>query len=90
MKLHNKSEFFEEIFSLSYTDLFSPLFFLISLYRKNLINIQKIETSLSLVIISQTVFQTLRGPSVCNIWSESLPATKKDRRAVTTYTLSHV
>ena len=36
----------------------SHYFFLISLYRKNLIDIQKIETSLSLVIISQTEFQT--------------------------------
>ena len=41
MKLRNKSEFHEEIFSLSYTDLFFPLYGLISLHRKNLIDIQK-------------------------------------------------
>ena len=47
MKIHNKSEFYEEIFLLSYTDLFFPLFVLISLHRKDLINIPKIETNLS-------------------------------------------
>ena len=57
MKLHNKSEFYEEIFSLGYTDLFFPLFVLISFHRKNLIDMQKIETNLSLVIISQTYFK---------------------------------
>ena len=67
MKLRKKSEFYEEIFSLSYTDLLFSLFFLISLHRKNLIDIQKIETNSSLVMISQTVFQTLRGPSLCDI-----------------------
>ena len=64
MKLHNKSEFYGEIFSLSYTDLFFPLFFLSSSDRKNLIDFQKIETNLSLVIIFQTEFYTLRGPSL--------------------------
>ena len=67
MKLHNKSEFYEEIFSLSYTDLFFPLFVLITLHRKDLVDIQKIETNLSLVIISRTVFQTLRETSLCDI-----------------------
>ena len=67
MKLHNKSEFYEEIFSLSYTDLLFPLFPLISLHKKNLVDIPKIETNLSLVIISQLVFQTLKGPSLCDI-----------------------
>ena len=67
MKLHNKSEFYEEIFSLSYTDLLFPLFLLISLHKKNLVDIPKIETNLSLVIISQLVFQTLKGPSLCDI-----------------------
>ena len=90
MKLRNKSEFHEEIFSLSYTDLFFPLFGLISLHRKNLIDIQKNASNLSLVIISQIVFQTLRGPSLCDMRSELLPTTKKDWRTVTTYTLSHI
>ena len=90
MKLRNKSEFHEEIFSLSYTDLFFPLFGLISSHRKNLIDIQKNASNLSLVIISQIVLQTLRGPSLCDIRSELLPTRKKDWRTVTTYTLSHI
>ena len=50
MKLHKKSEFHKELFfSLSYTDLFFPLFLLISLHIKNLIDIQKIETNSSLI-----------------------------------------
>ena len=49
--MNNKSEFHEEIFSLSYTDLFFPLFVLIGLHGKNLIDIQKIGTNSSLVII---------------------------------------
>ena len=80
IKLHKKSEFYEEIFSLSCTNLFFPLFVLISLHRKNSINILKIETNLSLVIISKTVFQTLRGLSLCNSWSELLGATRKDKQ----------
>ena len=67
MKLHNISEFYEEIFSLSYTDLFFPLFVLISLHGKNLIDIQKIGTSLSLVTFSQIIFQTLED-RVCAIY----------------------
>ena len=90
MKLSNKSEFYEEIFSLSYTDLFSLLFVLITLHRKNLIDIQKIETNLPLVIISRTVFQTLRGPSLCDIWSELLVTTKKDWETAITYALSDI
>ena len=57
----------KKFFSLSFTHLFFTLFVLISLHRKNLIDILKIETNLALVIISQTVFQTLRGPSFCDI-----------------------
>ena len=67
MKLHNKSEFCEEIFSLGFTDHFSPLFVLISFHRKNLIDIQKIETNLSLVIISQTYLKH-RLNRVCAIY----------------------
>ena len=113
MKLHNKSEFHKEIYSLSYTDLFFPLFDLISMHRKNLIDIQKIGPNSSLLIVRggsrtasiykmeyfviivngwkpltiitkrstldvaavpdpsliiyHTVFQTLRGPSLCDI-----------------------
>ena len=67
MKLHNKLEFYEEIFSLSYTDLFFPLFVLISLHGKNVIDIQKIGTSLSFVTLCQTVFQTLED-RVCAIY----------------------
>ena len=77
MKLYNKSEFYQEIFSLSYTDLFFPYFFLISLHRNTLLDIQKIETNLSLTMIFQTVFQTLRGTILCYIWSELEPTTKK-------------
>ena len=77
MKLHNKSEFYQEIFSLSYTDLFFPYFFLISLHRNTLLDIQKIETNLSLTMIFQTVFHTLRGTILCHIWSELQPTTEK-------------
>ena len=77
MKLHNKSEFYQEIFSLSYTDLSFPYFFLISLHRNTLPDIQKIETNLSLTMISQTVFQTLRGTILCHIWSELQKKKKK-------------
>ena len=93
MKLHNKSKFYEEIFSLSYPYLLFPLFVLINLHGKNLIYIQKIETNLSLVIISQTVFQTLKGPSLCDMRSELLPTTKRDWLTVTAYThilISHI
>ena len=90
MKLNNESEFYEQIFSLSYTDLLFPLFVLISLHRTNLIDIQKIETNSSLVIIYQTVFQTWRGPSLCDIWSELLPTTKKGlANSHNLYTFSH-
>ena len=77
MKLYNKSEFYQEIFSLSYTDLFFPYFFLISLYRNTLLDIQKTDTNLSLTMIFQTVFQTLRGTILCHIWSELQRTTKK-------------
>ena len=77
MKLYNKSEFYQEIFSLSYTDLFFPYFFLISLRRNTLLDIQKIETNLSLTMIFQTIFQTLRGTILCHIWSELQRTTKK-------------
>ena len=80
IKLSKKSKFYEEIFSLSCTNMFFPLFVLISLHRKNSINILKIETNLSLVIISKTVFQTLRGLSLCDSWSELLQTTKKDKQ----------
>ena len=67
MKLRNKSEFYGEIFLLSYTDLFFPLVLLISLHGKNIDNIQKTETNSSLVIMYQIVLQTLTGPSLCDI-----------------------
>ena len=77
MKLRNKSEFYGEIFLFSYTGLFFPLVLLISLHGKNIDNIQKTETNSSLVIMYQIVLQTLTGPSLCDIWSELLPTTKK-------------
>ena len=52
MKLHNKSQFYEEKFSLNYTNLFLPLF-RYSIY--SIIDIQKIETNSSLVIMYYTV-----------------------------------
>ena len=77
INVHNKSEFYEEIFLLSHTDLFILLFVLVSLRGKSLINIQKLETNSSLVLIYQTVFQTLRGPSLSDIWSELSPQQKR-------------
>ena len=52
MKLHNKSQFYEETFSLNYTNLFPPLF---RYSIDAIIDIQKIEINSSLVIIYYTV-----------------------------------
>ena len=43
-----------------------------------------------LKILSRLVFQTLKGPSLCDIWSELIPTTKRIGEQSQTYTLSHI